>query len=301
MDRFDAMKAFMAVAEQGSFTQAAEKLNLSNQLVSKYVSQFEDYLQVRLFNRTTRSVRLTEAGEQCFQHVSFILEGVQNMEGHFGQMQTEVQGKLRISAPVSFATMHFSALINDFKKQYPTVGIDLQLNDRKVDVIEEGFDVVIRIGHLKSSSLYSKKLAPIRLVLCASPDYVKQHGTPTHPHDLNPNHFLKYSYMEYNPSDSALMKALKLSTQNQQYGMVANNGEVLMDAAIAGSGYVLQPTFIVSKALKQGKLITLLDAYEPEPLGLYAVYPHRKLLATKFRVFIDFISDYYGPIPYWDL
>ncbi len=237
MDRFDAMKAFMAVAAEGSFTQAADKLNLSSQLVSKYVAQLEDHLNVRLFNRTTRKVRMTEAGEQCLQHAALIMEGLQNMEGYFGQMQKEIQGKLRISAPVSFATLHLSGLISDFKKKYPSVGIDLQLNDRKVDVVEEGFDVVIRIGQLKSSSLYSKKLAPIRLVLCASPDYLEQNGTPAHPEELNPNHFLRYSYMEYNPIDSPLMKALKLSTQNQQYGMVANNGEVLMDAAIAGSGY----------------------------------------------------------------
>lgn len=300
MDRIDSMKAFVAVANEGSFTKAADKLSMSNQLVSKYVSQLEDHLAVRLFNRTTRRVRLTEAGEQCFEHAKHILESMNNMEGHFGQLQTEVQGLLQISAPVSFSTLHLSALICDFKKQQPAVGIDLQLSDRKADVIEEGFDVALRIGRLKNSSLIAKKIAPVRMVLCASPDYLKQYGTPKHPDELIAEHFLRYSYLEYSQESSPLMEALKLKSQKQSTGLVVNNGEILMAAAIAGEGYVLQPTFIVGDAIKQGKLSIILSEFEPEPVGLYAVYPHRKLLTPKLRAFIDFISNYYGEPPYWD-
>ncbi len=300
MDRIDSMKAFVAVATEGSFTKAAEKLGSSNQLISKYVSQLEEYLAVRLFNRTTRKVHLTEAGEQCLEQTKHILESIHNMEGHFGQLQTQVQGLLQISAPVSFSTLHLSSLICDFKKQQAEVSIDLQLSDRKIDVIEEGFDVALRIGRLKSSSLIAKKIAPVRMVLCASPDYLKQNGTPKHPNDLITEHFLRYSYLDYSQENSPLMEALKLKSQKQGAGLVVNNGEILMAAAIAGEGYILQPTFIVGAAIKQGKLSIILPEFEPEPMGLYAVYPHRKLLAPKLRAFIDFISQYYGELPYWD-
>lgn len=300
MDRFDAMKAFVTVATEGSFTKAADKLDTSNQLVSKYVSHFEEHLGVRLFNRTTRKVHLTEAGEECFEHAKHILESVNDMEGHFGQLQSTAKGLLHISAPVSFSTLHLAPFICDFRKEHPEVGIDLQLSDRKIDVIEEGFDVALRIGHLKSSSLIAKKIAPVRLVLCASPDYLKQNGTPSHPKDLVAEHFLRYSYMELSPSNLPLLEALRAHNQKHQSGLVANNGEVLMAAAIAGEGYILQPTFIVGESLRQGKLQTILQEYEPEPMGLYAVYPHRKLLAPKLRAFIDFISSYYGQPPYWD-
>ncbi|MDF2152646.1 LysR family transcriptional regulator [Vibrio sp. CAU 1672] len=300
MDRIDTMKAFVTVAEEGSFTKAGDKLGTSNQLVSKYVSNLEEHLSTRLFNRTTRRVHLTEAGEQCYQQTKLILESVSNMEGYFGEMQNSVQGVLHISSPVSFSTLHLAPLIRDFKKQYPDVSINLELSDRKVEVVEEGFDVALRIGNLKDSSFIAKKIAPVRLVLCASPEYVKKVGLPTHPNELNPGDFLRYTYMEYGQSNHPLFQALRVIEQKKQSKYAANNGEVLMEAAIAGEGYILQPTFIVGEALRQGKLVTLLNEFEPNPLGLFAVYPHRKLLAPKLRVFLDFLGSYYGQPPYWD-
>ena len=300
MDRLDTMKAFAAVADLGSFTKAAEKLETSNQLVSKYVSQLEEQLGVRLFSRTTRRVHLTQEGEQCLQHAMHILESVYDMEHHFGELQNAPKGLLNISAPVSFSTLHLAPLIRDFKKQYPEVGVNLELSDRKVDVIEEGFDVALRSGHLKSSSLIAKKIAPVRLVLCAAPSYLEKYGTPKHPEDLISSHFLRYSYLDYAALDNPLMKVLRASAQNNHFGLAANNGEILMAAAIAGEGYILQPTFIVGEALKQGKLKTILNNIELDTMGLYAVYPHRKLLAPKLRAFIDFISSYFGDPPYWD-
>lgn len=300
MDRFETMKAFVTVAELGSFTKAAEKLETSNQLVSKYVSRFEAQLGVRLFNRTTRRVHLTQEGEQCLQHAKHILESVHDMENHFGELQKAAKGLLQISAPVSFSTLHLAPLVRDFKKQYPDVGINLELSDRKVDVIEEGFDVALRIGHLKSSSLIAKKIAPVRLVLCAAPSYLEKYGVPTQPEDLISSHYLRYSYMDYTAPENPLMRVLRPSAQNNQSPLVVNNGEILMAAAIAGEGYVVQPTFIVGEALKQGKLKTMLNDFELETMGLYAVYPHRKLLAPKLRAFIDFMSTYFGDPPYWD-
>lgn len=300
VDRLETMKAFIAVTEEGSFTKAAEKLDSSNQLVSKYVSDLEAHLGVRLFNRTTRKVRLTEEGEQCVQYVRQILEGIQDLEGGVGRLKNEATGLLRVSAPVSFASKHLAPLIRDFKREHPSVGIDLQLNDRKVDVIEEGFDLALRVGNLKSSSLIAKRIAPVRLVVCAAPSYLQKYGVPDHPDDLIPDHFLRYSYAEYEPANSALMKALKRPPKDSGKGICCNNGDVLAEAAMGGEGYILQPTFIVGESIKQGKLNVILSSYEPEAMGLYVVFPHRKLIANKLSAFVDFISQYYGNPPYWD-
>ncbi|BFM05660.1 LysR family transcriptional regulator [Halioxenophilus aromaticivorans] len=296
MDRFDALQAFTAVAAEGSFTKAAAKLDTSNQLVSKYVAQLEEYIGERLFNRTTRRIHLTEAGEQCLQHAQLILENLQDMENHLGQLHSQAQGVLKLSAPVSFSTLHLAPLLNDFKKLHSAVNIDLQLNDRTIDVVEEGFDLALRIGYLKDSSMIARKVAPMRLVLCASPSYLEQYGIPEQPEDLISGHYLSYSYMNNHPKDSALLLALS----QKQSNFVANNGEVLTAAAVAGLGYALQPTFIIWRELQAGTLKILLPQYEPAPMGLYATYPHRKLMAAKLKVFLEFLSGYFGQPPYWD-
>lgn len=299
MDRIDAMRAFVTVVSEGAFTRAAERLNMSPQLVSKYVSQLEQHLGVRLLNRTTRQIHLTEAGTSYHQRAQQVLHDIDDMESQIGDLQTEAKGVLRISAPVSFAIRHMAPLLSEFQKAHPGVGIDLQLNDRKVDVVEEGFDVVLRIGHLKSSSLIAKRIAPIRIVVCASPAYLKQNGTPQHLEDLQGHRYLRYSYIELDASQP-LHRWLQNNGQNDSNGMTSNNGDVLVEAAIAGAGIALQPTFISGPAIKEGKLQVILQEYEPETMGLYAVYAHRQLLASKVRSFVDFIDGYFGNPPYWD-
>ena len=300
MDKIDAMHAFIAVVNEGSFTKAADKLNTSNQMVSKQVAQLESHLGARLFNRTTRKVHLTEAGQQCVPLALEILERLNDMEGSLGMLVDQAQGLLRISAPVSFATRYLTPLVREFKLQNPLVGIDIQVSDRKVDLVEEGYDLALRIGHLKDSSLVAKKIAPINLVMCASPSYLAKEGEPNHPNELNPKHYLRYSYMEHYASSTALMAALNKASKESGSIFSANIGDVLVDAAIAGDGYALQPTFMVADAIKNGKLKVFLKDYQPQPLGLYVVYPHRKLLASKLRKFIDFINNYYGAPPIWD-
>ena len=299
MDRIDAMRAFVAVVTEGNFSNAANALRLSPQLVSKYVSKLEDQLNTRLLNRTTRKVSLTEAGSHYFGHAQQILLSIDDMESQLGGLQQNPKGVLRISAPVSFALKHMARLVTDFQRRYPLVKVDLQLSDRKVDIIEEGFDVALRIGQLKSSSLVAKPVAPIRVVLCASPQYLATHGTPTQLADLNHHRYLHYSYMNMEGREN-LYQCLKTKYMHQGSEFRSNNGDVLVDAAIAGAGLVLQPTFIASAALSSGKLVVVLPESEPEPLGLYVVYAHRKLLPHKVRCFIDFIEGYYGSPPYWD-
>lgn len=295
MDRIDAMRTFITVVNEGTFTRAAERLTMSPQLVSKYVSQLEQHLGVRLLNRTTRRIHLTEAGARYHQRAQEVLNDIDDLENQLGDMESQARGLLRISAPVSFATRHMAPLLSSFQQAHRAVRIDLQLNDRKVDIVEEGFDVALRIGHLKSSSLIAKRIAPVRLVMCASPDYLKQNGTPKRPEDLKDHRYLHYSYLNADPS-SAVHGYLQSATQE----MISNNGDVLVEAAIAGAGIALQPTFIAGSAIREGKLQILLPEYEPAPMALFAVYAHRQLLASKVRSFIDFLEGYFGTPPYWD-
>lgn len=299
MDRVQAMRVFVSVVDEGAFTRAAEFLEMSPQLVSKYVSRLEDHLGVRLLNRTTRRIHLTEAGATYYQRARQVLEDIEDMENELGDLQSEARGVLRISAPVSFSTHHVAPLLARFQQAHPAVTIDLQVNDRKVDVVEEGFDVALRIGHLKDSSLIARRVVPIRLVYCASPDYLKQHGTPADLDDLGNHRFLRYSYMEHSaPGMPPIPGAAGLYSGGE---LVSNNGDVLVQAAIDGAGIVLQPTFIVGEAIKQGALERILVDQEPEAMALYAVYAHRQLLPSKVRLFIDFLTGWFGSEPHWDL
>ena len=300
MDRLTLLKTFVVVANEGSFTKAAVRLDTSNQLVSKYVAQLEKHLDARLFNRTTRKIHLTEAGHQCLQHANHILESINDMESQLGLFNAQAKGTLHVSAPVSFSTLHLAGAIGAFHHAHPHVSINLQLNDRKIDVIDEGFDVAIRAGHLASSSLVAKKITTINLALCVSPAYLKKYGRPLHPSDLKPEHYLEYSYVNYDNNQSELIAALKANAQKSPPKLTANNGEVLTNVAKQGEGYVLQPTFIVGEALKKGELVSILDEYIPQSIALYAVYPHRKLISNKLRVFIDFLCNYFEDTPFWD-
>ncbi|MEK9711382.1 MAG: LysR family transcriptional regulator [Thalassolituus sp.] len=291
MDRIEAMKALVAVASEGSFTRAAERLEMSTQLVSKYVGRLEEQVGVRLLNRTTRKVHLTEAGARYVQQAQQVLSDIEDMDNLAGDFRLKAQGLLRISAPMSFAIGHLAQPLVEFQQANPEVSIDLQLNDRKVDIVEEGFDVALRVGQLKDSSLIARRLTTIRLVYCASPIYLKKAGTPQSLADLKEHRFLNYSYL-----DSRLHEA----TGSKSASFSSNNGDVLSQAAIAGAGIVLQPTFIAGSAFSDGRLVRILAGQEPEPLALYAMYAHRTLVSSKVRTFIDFMSGYYGEPPYWD-
>ncbi|MDO3381134.1 LysR family transcriptional regulator [Gilvimarinus algae] len=299
MDKVETMRAFVTVVSEGSFTRAADRLALSPQLVSKYVSHLEERLGQRLLNRTTRKLHLTEAGLRYHERAQQLLEELDDLDSQVGDLGGSAQGLLRISAPVSFASEHLPGLLSDFQRAHPGVGIDLMLDDRKVDIVEEGFDIALRIGRLKSSSLIAKRIAPVRLVLCASPDYIARCGAPANLDELAQHRYLRYSLMD-SDNPGSLQQTLSRAQPVAGSSMVCNNGQVLMRMATLGMGIVLQPTFIAGRAIAEGKLQILLPELAPEPLGLYAVYAHRKLLASKVRCFLDFIDGYYGDSPYWD-
>lgn len=297
MNKLDAMKTFVEVVKQGSFTKAADSLSTSPQLVSKYVSYLEAQLNTRLLNRTTRRISLTEFGHRYVERCEQLLSDLADMENAAQEHSGKPQGTLRINAPVSFATQHLAKALMPFQQQYPDILIDLQLNDRKIDIVQEGFDVALRIGILKDSSLIAKKITPIRLVMCAAPSYLEKYGTPKQACDLKNHHYLHYSYLGVETQN--LTNELGLFRKSQ-CRLMANNGEVLMQAAIDGGGIIVQPTFIVGEALKSGQLKVILPEHEPATLALYAVYAHRQFVSRKVSAFIEFLSEYFGGVPYWD-
>ncbi|HDY91986.1 MAG TPA: LysR family transcriptional regulator [Pseudoalteromonas sp.] len=299
MDKLTTMKAFLAVVQEGSFSKAADKLDISPQLVSKYISALEDNLHTRLLHRTTRKVSVTEAGNQYYQRCQQVVIDIEDMENSLNNLSENVSGMLSISAPMSFGVKHLAGLLVDFQNQHPNLKIDLRLTDQFVDIVEQGIDIALRIGTLKSSTLIAKKVAPIRLAIFASPAYLKQNGTPTTLEALQEHNYLRYAHAE--PTKrlkgyDELKNELKLESN-----LVANNGDLLLNTAIAGGGITMQPTFIAGEALAQGRVVRILKDYEPEPMGLYMVYANRQFLPSKVRAFVDFTSGYYGDVPYWDL
>lgn len=299
MDTIDGMRTFLAVVSEGSFSRAAERLNMSPQLVSKYVAQLESRLGARLINRSTRRLSITEVGQAYFERCGDVIADIDEMENAVGDATATARGTLRINAPMSFGTMHLSRAIADYQSEQPEVSVDLTLDDRVVDIVSEGYDMAIRIGRLRESSLVARKLAPIRLVVCGAPDYLAKYGVPDTPQDLRDHECLRYTLSSY--SDRWRFKDGDKTLDVPVTGKFsASNGDAIRLAAIAGRGVALQPTFIVGDDIREGHLQLVLGDYEVEPMGLFAVYAHRKYLSGKVRTFVDFLRGYFGSPPYWE-
>ncbi|UEM05522.1 LysR family transcriptional regulator [Skermanella rosea] len=301
MDRITALAAFVRTVELGSQAAASEDLGLSRAMVGRHIQQLEDRLGVRLLNRTTRKQSLTEAGLAFFEKCASILDQLSEAERVASELQAEPRGTLRVNGPMSFGSPHLASALAAYCERHPQVRIDLVLNDRQVDLVEEGYDVAIRIARLTDSSLIARRLAPIRIVLCASPDYLGRHGAPRTPQDLAGHNCLLYTYSP-TPLDWTLVGPDGVETVVRVTGSLsANNGDALVAAAIAGQGIVRQPTFIVGDALRDGRLVTVLpDHALPQP-SAYAVYPHARNLSPKVRSFVDFLAGHFRGVPPWDV
>lgn len=290
MDRFTSMQAFVTVVEAGGFTAAAERLPISRAGVSKHVSELETHLGIRLLNRTTRQTNLTEAGRAYYARCVQILADVADSESVATGLSAEPHGVLRINAPMSFGIQQLAPRLHHFRDRYPKVGVELNLNDRFVDVIEEGYDVVIRIAQLKDSSLIARKVAPCQHLLCASPDYLQQHGAPQTPTELTQHACLHYSHLQ--SGREWFLQGPDGAHQISVRGpLTANNGDVVCRAACDGLGIALLPDFIIAAPIKAGQLKIVLPAYCPPKLDIYAVYPSRKFMSVKVRHFIDFMIE----------
>jgi DNA-binding transcriptional LysR family regulator len=299
MDKLDAMAAFTKVVALGSFAEAGRQLGLTRSAVSKGVIELEQILGARLLDRTTRKVSVTEAGLAYYERCLAILADIEETELQVSRLHDEPKGTLKVNAPMSFGILHVGAAVADFMAAYPDLKVELSLNDRFVDPVEEGFDVTIRIADLKDSSLIARKLAPSRRVLAAAPGYIRRHGQPESPDDLINHHCLNYGQttlmQRWNLTDGG--KALNVPINSR---LCANNGDVLRHAALAGQGITKLPTFLIGPDIEAGRLEVILEDFPPSDLAINALYAPNRFLAAKSRLFIDFLVERFGPEPPWD-
>ncbi len=301
LDQVTGMRVFVRVAASGSLAAAGRALNLSQTMITKHVEAIETRLGVRLLHRSTRRLTLTEAGRSYLDACQRILAEIEEAEQEAAAGQTEPRGLLRVNMPVSFGTLQIAPLLGRFVARHPLVELDLGLNDRVVDLIEEGWDLAIRIGMLRDSSLVARRLAPCQTVVCASPAYLAAHGTPRSIADLARHNCLGYTLSE------------RLGVRRWSFGadaaiaapvsgrLRANNGDALRAAALAGLGVIYQPTFLVGADIRAGTLIALPLDHAPAPAGqVYAVFRPDRRLPLKSRAIIEFLAEQFGEDPPWD-
>jgi DNA-binding transcriptional LysR family regulator len=283
------LRIYVAVIKAGNFTAAAEQLLLSKQYVSRRIAALEESLGARLLNRNTRKLSVTDNGQLFAQHAQRILDDVQEAEQAVSGRQQVLQGSFRLSVPMSFGISHLSPFIAEFLNLHPGLQFQIELADRYVDVIGEGFDMAIRIGTLPDSSLIAKRLGEFRRVICGSPAYIQGAGAPREPEVLSEHLCLRYG--RESQTGWELFNGDTRKVINVQGPMVSNNGEMLRDAAVAGLGLVLLPEFIVAPALASGELITVLDEWQPASLNLNALYPQHRQRSETNRVFMTFLQQ----------
>lgn len=297
--RFDTILAFVRVAECGSFSEAARRLGLSKSMISRQVSALEADLGVRLLHRTTRSLSPTEAGRAYLERCRRILDDLDEANLLVGSLQAVPRGTLRVSAPLSFGIGHLAQCLPGFLERCPEIRLEMGYTDRYVDLVEEGWDVSVRIGRLADSSLIIRRLAPVRLLAAASPDYIARRGMPQRPEDLAGHDCLTGSGT--GRRDWRLGDAEGNSVSVEVNGrFTADNGDALRIMAEAGMGIVLLPTFFLGDGIRAGRLVPLPECFQGPEAALHAAYPHGRHLSPKVRAFVDYLAEIFGPEPYWD-
>ena len=299
MNKLLAIEVFIAVAEQGGFSAAMKQLDISRAGISKYIAELEAALGGRLFNRTTRKVSLTEAGHAYYARCKDILGSIEEADSIVSGLTSSPTGRLRINAPMSFGIRQMGPLVAEFHHRYPNLKVELILADRMVDMVEEAFDVTVRISRPKDSSLVARKIAPCNFVMAASPEYIEQHGYPASAADLVQHNCLCYTYGSARTSWPLWLDGCQTSVKIKP-SLESNNGDVLCAAAVAAMGIVLSPTFILCDALRSGQLVPLLQQYSVKPSGIYAVFASSRLVSAKVRLWVDFLVEKLGDNPHWD-
>jgi DNA-binding transcriptional LysR family regulator len=299
MDRLRALEVFVEVVRKEGFARAAESLDTSPANVTRYISDLEAHLHTRLLNRSSRRMSLTSSGEALFERAKSILDEVAEAEAIVSSATMQPRGLLRINAPLSFGVQHLAPLWPRFMEQYPDVQLEIALIDRVVDIVEEGYDMAIRISRAGSTSHVARKLASSHNILCAAPAYLAQHGAPATPADLLQHHCIGYSY---NATDEWVMldHEGKQHTVKLPFAMRTNNGDTARAVALGGQGIIWQPTFLIGADLRAGRLVQVLQDYRLPDIDIQAVYPSRRHLSAKVRVMIDFLVEAFKDIPPWD-
>jgi DNA-binding transcriptional LysR family regulator len=302
MDTFNAIPIFVAVADSAGFSSAARILGISKSAVSKRITQLEEQLGARLFHRTTRKLSLTEAGERYYQYAALATRAAQQAEDAVGELQGEPKGLLKIQLPMTIGQLHLAPLIPEFLKRYPQLQIDLVMDDRGINLVEQGYDLAIRAGDLPDSNLIARLLVPLHSTVCVSPEFYQKHQKQLKsPQQLDGVNCIVYSYS----SNSDVWQFKSASGEECKIKVAGNyrvnNSAALQDAVIAGMGAGRLPTFIAGQAIQEGKLIALFQDYKMPSKKLYAIYPERNYLPAKVRVFLDFIIEKLGNgSAYWD-
>jgi DNA-binding transcriptional LysR family regulator len=300
MDRFADLQTFVRIVTSGSLSGAAEHLDVAKSAVSRRLAELEQRLGVQLVRRTTRRLSLTASGQAFYDRCVRILADLEEAEQDVLQAHAALRGRLRVALPLSFGLLHLAPAIQDFMALHPDVEFDLDFNDRQVDLLQEGFDVAIRIAQLPDSSLMARRIAPIHQVVCASPAYFARHGRPQHPAELAQHVCLAYSnlanpgtwsYQEPGGHSAAVKIPIRLKS---------NNGDFLTRAALAGQGIVMQPSFFVYQMLASGALMAVLTQFHWPEINAYALYPATRHLSTRVRAFVDFLAERFAGTPYWD-
>jgi len=299
MDRLAAMQVFSEVAQRGSFTAAADHLGMSRVMVTRYVTELEQWLGTRLLQRSTRRISLTASGEACLARCRHMLELSAEMQEGAGQGDQGPKGPLRITASMSFGIAHLAAAVSDYLAQYPEVSVDMLMVDRAVNLIEDRVDLAVRISGELDPSLVARRLAPCRSVICASPGYIERHGLPASPADLARHNCLTYS--NFGKGEWRFSRGDEQVSVPVGGNLSANEAAVLTQATLSGAGVALQPTYLVGQLIRSGQLVQLLPDWSPPELAIWGVYLSRKHLPASLRTMLDFLVERFGGMPVWDM
>ena len=298
MDIFTAMKVYCSVVENDSLADAARKMNVSPSVVSKHLSALEDHLGVRLLNRTTRRLSITEEGAAYYERCKQIITDIAEAEIEVSSAHTAPRGLLKITAPVTFAHRHLTPHLPKFLDMFPEVEVQVQVNDRVVDLVDEGIDLAIRISQLKDSSLIARRLAPNRRYIAATPEYLERNGTPKSVDDLKDHRLI--TWPPGNPLNDWHFLIDGVDRIIKVKGAIAvNEGDAILTTLLAGGGLGMTQEFLAGPFVKEKKLVPLLEEIVREDNPIYAVYPSSRHLSPKVRAFVDFLVKTYGPKPYW--
>ena len=299
MNKFEDMQAFVRIVEAGSITKAANQLNIVKSAMSKRLSNLESRLGITLLNRTTRSLILTDNGKAYYSECKRIIDDVTEVEATLQNKQTALSGSVKIAVPLSFGLLHLAPAINEFNRLHPEIRFEIDFNDRKISLINEGYDLAIRIGKLDDSNLMARKITSIKTLLVASQSYLDEHGTPQVPSDLLHGHN-KLHYRNTSGVFHFIDEQDRKVQINLPSTIISNNGDYLSQCALEGLGIISTPDFISYKEIQSGKLLQLLPKHHQTPvIGVHAIYPQTRHLSRKIRSLIDFLVNYFGDTPKW--
>ncbi len=300
MNQIEEIKNFVRIVEAGSITRAADQISTVKSAVSRRLSELEKRLGVTLLTRTTRKQTLTDTGINYYQQSLRILDDLSELESSVKGEHCALKGRIKIAAPLSFGLKHLSPALTKFNEIHPDIILDIDFNDRKIDLVEHGFDLGFRIAQLDDSSYIARKITSIRALLVASPDYLKKYGVPESPQELLKGH-VKLQY--HNTPD-----AWPFIVDNKEFMiklpsvLQSNNGDYLHQACLQGKGLNFSPDFICYKHVKLGQLVSVLPDYiNQEEIGAYAIYPQTRHLSRRVRSLVDYLGEYFGDIPYWHI